>query len=79
MYMGKFGMGSTVYQGVNRYQIKDIAFQQHKLELKGKNFFLRGYGVIENAGNSYDIVFTGINISKASVGRLHHEFQHFLF
>jgi iron complex outermembrane receptor protein len=68
MYMGKFGMGSTVYQGVNRYQIKDIAFQQHKLELKGKNFFLRGYGVIENAGNSYDIVFTGINISKASVG-----------
>jgi iron complex outermembrane recepter protein len=66
-YMGKFGMGSTVYQGVNRYQIKDITFQQHKLELKGKNFFLRGYGVIENAGNSYDIVFTGINISKASV------------
>lgn len=65
-YMGKFGMGSTVYQGVNRYQIKDIQFQQHKLELKGKNFFIRGYGVIEDAGNSYDIKFTGINISKAS-------------
>jgi outer membrane receptor protein involved in Fe transport len=66
-YMGKFGMGSTVYQGVNRYQIKDITFQQHKLEISGKNFFVRGYGVIENAGNSYDLVFTGINISKASV------------
>lgn len=65
-YTGKFGMGSTVYQGVNRYQIKDILFQQHKLELKGKNFFIRGYGVIEDAGNSYDIVFTGNNISKVS-------------
>lgn len=65
-YTGKFGMGSTVYQGVNRYQIKDILFHQHKLELKGKNFFVRGYGVIEDAGNSYDIVFTGNNVSKAS-------------
>lgn len=78
-YTGKFGMGSTVYQGVNRYQIKDIVFHQHKLELKGKNFFVRGYGVLENAGNSYDIVFTANNISKVSFADYIKEFSRTYF
>ena len=29
------------------------------------NFFLRGYVVADKAGNSYDMVFTGININRA--------------
>lgn len=66
-YTGKFGMGSAVYQGTNRYAIRDIQFQQHKLELQGKRLMARVYTTQENAGNSYDAVFTGINIAKANI------------
>ncbi|MCG9910505.1 MAG: TonB-dependent receptor [Flavobacteriales bacterium] len=67
-YTGKFGLGSAIYQGANRYAIRDILFHQHKLELKGKNYLVKAYGTFEDAGKSYDAVFTGINISKASIG-----------
>ena len=66
-YVYKFGEGTAVYQGSNRYSINKIRFHQHKFELTGKQFSLKGYKTIENAGDSYDIVFTGINISKAGV------------
>ena len=64
-YVGKYGTGSTIYQGANRYNIKDFSQQQHKLEIRDDNFFVRGYVVSDNAGDSYDMVFTGININRA--------------
>ncbi len=62
-----FGTGTTVYQGDNRYSLKDILFQQHKFELKkpGK-FFLRAYTTHEDAGNSYDAVFTALLLQDAA-------------
>ncbi|OEK09384.1 hypothetical protein A8C32_11735 [Flavivirga aquatica] len=63
-YVGKIGSGSTVYQGSNRYSIKNFFLQQHKLEIKNDNFFLRGYITADNAGDSYDLVFTGVNINR---------------
>lgn len=63
-YVGKIGSGATIYQGSNRYQIKDFFLQQHKLEVKNDNFFVRGYITRENAGNSYDMVFTGLNLNR---------------
>jgi outer membrane receptor protein involved in Fe transport len=67
-YTGKMGIGSAIFQGANRYSINDIQFQQHKIEWSGKNHLIKAYTTFENAGNSYDAVFTGINISKASIG-----------
>ena len=64
-YVGKYGTGSTIYQGTNRYNIDGFEQQQHKLEIKDDNFFVRGYVVSDNAGDSYDMVFTGININRA--------------
>lgn len=64
-YVGKYGTGSTIYQGINRYQIDDFNMQQHKLEIRNDNFFLRGYMTEDKAGDSYDMVFTGININRA--------------
>ncbi|WP_298340364.1 TonB-dependent receptor [uncultured Algibacter sp.] len=64
-YVGKVGTGSTIYQGTNRYNIANFFQQQHKLEFKNDNFFLRGYVVSDKAGDSYDMVFTGININRA--------------
>jgi outer membrane receptor for ferrienterochelin and colicin len=63
-WKSKIGRGNTIYQGANRYQIKDFTLQQHKLEIRGNNFFLRGYTTSESAGNSYDMRFTGINMNK---------------
>ncbi len=60
----KIGFGNTIYQGANRYQLKNFIIQQHKLEIRGDNFFVRGYSTSEKAGDSYDMRFTGINMNK---------------
>jgi iron complex outermembrane receptor protein len=69
IYNGKFGNGNTIYQGSNRYSIKNFFMQQHKLEFKGDNFFVRGYITDEDAGDSYDMRFAGINMNKASASQ----------
>ncbi len=65
IYQYKYGQGTAVYQGANRYSIKDFILQQHKAELKGSNFFLRSYATLEDAGNSYDSRFLALNINRA--------------
>ena len=64
IWQSKFGFGNAVYQGANRYYLNNFFMQQHKLEFKGKNFFVRGYTTTEDGGNSYDMVFTGINVNR---------------
>ncbi|MDD5149049.1 MAG: TonB-dependent receptor [Flavobacterium sp.] len=65
IWQSKFGFGNAVYQGANRYYLNNFFMQQHKLELKGKNFFVRGYTTSEDGGKSYDMQFTGINVNRA--------------
>ena len=64
-YVGKAGTGTTIYQGTNRYSIKGFFQEQHKIEVKNNNFFLRGYVVGDKAGDSYDMVATAIQINRA--------------
>ncbi|TDE06682.1 TonB-dependent receptor [Flavobacterium hiemivividum] len=64
IFQSKFGFGNAVYQGANRYYLNNFFMQQHKIEVKGKNFFLRGYTTTEDGGQSYDMLFTGININR---------------
>ncbi len=64
IYNYRFGSGQSVYQGANRYRLRGLSLQQHKLELKGDNYMLRGYTTIENAGNSYDTKFMAFNINR---------------
>jgi outer membrane receptor for ferrienterochelin and colicin len=61
-YVGKIASGSTIYQGTNRYAIDNFFLQQHKIEVKSDNFLVRGYMTGDDAGDSYDMVFTGIHI-----------------
>ena len=42
-YVGKVGTGTTLFQGVNRYNIKNFLQEQHKIEVKNDNFFARLY------------------------------------
>ncbi len=65
IYAGKLGRGTTVTQDANRTLLRNFFLQQHKLELKNDNFFVRGYITAEDAGDSYDIRFTGLNINNA--------------
>lgn len=63
-YNGRIGRGNTIYQGANRYAIRNFTMQQHKLELKNDHFFIRGYIVSEGAGDSYDSRFAAINVNR---------------
>lgn len=65
IWQSKFGFGNSIYTGANRYYLNGFFMQQHKLELKGKNFFLRGYMTTEDGGKSYDMLFTGLNVNRA--------------
>lgn len=64
IWQSKFGFGNSIYQGASRYNLNGFFMQQHKIELKGKNFFLRGYTTGEDGGKSYDMTFTAININR---------------
>lgn len=61
------GTGTTVYQGDNRFSLKDIVFVQNRLELRKKDdFFIRAYATNEDAGNSYDAVLTSFLMQDAA-------------
>ena len=60
-----YGAGTSVYTGAQRYSLKDFSIGQYKLELKGDNFFLRGYTTQENSGKSYIADLTGVLINSA--------------
>lgn len=54
--IGNFGSASTVYQGTDKYQLKDVQIGQYKAEVAGRRFYVRAYTTQENAGGSYDMV-----------------------
>jgi iron complex outermembrane recepter protein len=65
VFQHKIGQGNTIYQGANRYALKNFFMQQTRLEVKGKNFFVRGYITAEDAGDSYDMRFAAWNVNRA--------------
>ena len=65
IYALNYGTGTTVYQGENRFSLKEIQFFQNRLEINKKDkFFLRIYRSQEDAGKSYDAVFTAIKLQE---------------
>ena len=64
-YVGKIGSGSTVYQGAQRYRIDNFFLQQHKLEIKNDNFFVRGYITADKAGDTYVMDVAGPNLLQS--------------
>jgi hypothetical protein len=60
-----FGAGTTVYTGADRYSLSNLKIAQHKLEVKAKNWFVRGYTTQENAGDSYNASALGGFLNEA--------------
>ncbi len=59
LYNYRFGGGSSVYQGTEKYALRDFTQQFHKLEFKGDNFFVRAYQTATDAGKSYNLTALG--------------------
>ena len=65
IYGTNYSTGTTVYQGDNRLSLKNIHFWQNKLEITQKDkFFIRAYRTSEDAGDSYDAVFTALKLQE---------------
>ena len=52
--VANWGTGNTVYTGSDRYSLKNLRMGQYKAELKSKNWYLRAYATLEDAGDSYN-------------------------
>jgi len=59
LYNYRYGGGSSIYQGTEKYVLRDFTQQFHKLELRGDNFFVRGYMTATDAGKSYNLSALG--------------------
>jgi outer membrane receptor protein involved in Fe transport len=59
LYNYRFGGGSSIYQGTEKYALRDFTQQFHKLELKGDNFFVRGYMTETKDGDSWNMSAQG--------------------
>ena len=66
-----FGAGTTVYQGDNRFSLRNITFLQNKIELRKLNkYFIRAYTTRTGAGDSYDPYFTALELQERAKDQL---------
>lgn len=54
IYQYNYGRGTASYTGSSRFDLNNFVLQTHRVELKGSNFFIRGYSVGENSHDSYN-------------------------
>jgi outer membrane receptor protein involved in Fe transport len=62
---GNYGTTNTIYQGTDRYSLKNVGIGQYKAEVTGKRFYVRAYTTQENAGDSYDMVAAATLLNEA--------------
>ncbi|MFN8237909.1 MAG: carboxypeptidase-like regulatory domain-containing protein [Chitinophagales bacterium] len=63
-YTYRIGFGNSVYQGSERYALRNFTQQFHKLEIKGKDFFIRSYMSQTHDGNSYNNTALGAYVNE---------------
>ena len=70
-YSMNYGQGSTVYQGAQRYNVKNFSMQQHKIELNGKtgndSYKIKAYRTIDDSGDTYNIGLTAAHLFAQGV------------
>jgi outer membrane receptor protein involved in Fe transport len=64
----RYGGGNSLYQGQAKYALRGFNQQFFKLELKGDNFFVRGYLSATDAGKSYNMDALGAFTNEALSG-----------
>ncbi len=67
IFASNFGTGTTVYQGDNRFSLRNIKFYQNRLELRKEGkYFIRAYATHEDAGKSYDAYNTALILQTSA-------------
>ncbi|TCO30860.1 carboxypeptidase-like protein [Pedobacter psychrotolerans] len=61
-----WGTGTSVYTGSDRYSLRNFNIGQYKIELKGQDFYLKGYTTQERSGDSYISSILGSYINEVS-------------
>jgi outer membrane receptor protein involved in Fe transport len=69
IYGTRLAMGDNLFQGTSRFAQRNYYIGQQKLEIKGDNFYLRGYYTRNEAGNTYDLTRTGVELNRAAASR----------
>jgi outer membrane receptor protein involved in Fe transport len=59
LYNYRYGGGSSVYQGSQKYALRNFTQQFHKFEVRANNFFVRAYLTATDAGDSYNMAALG--------------------
>ncbi len=67
IYQYNYSQGTAAYTGSNRFSINNFSFQQHRVELKGSNYFVRAYASLEDSNDSYNAKGLGQLIGKTWV------------
>lgn len=67
-YAFRFGSGNSVYQGNERYALRNFISYSNKIEAQGKNFMVRAYMTQTKAGNSYNMAALGALSNEELVG-----------
>lgn len=67
-YLYNGGFGTSIYTGAQRYSLTNFNIQQHRLQLRADNFFVRAYGTFENSGDSYITEFLALKMNDNRSG-----------
>lgn len=59
-----WGTGTSVYTGSDRYSLRNFNIGLYKLELKGQDFYVRGYTTQERSGDSYISSILGAYVNE---------------
>ncbi|UOQ50902.1 TonB-dependent receptor [Hymenobacter cellulosivorans] len=55
----KYATGTSTYQNISRFRIKDLGTNQYRAELKSAKGFIRAYSTEDFTGNSYEFTQLG--------------------
>lgn len=67
-YNFRIGSGDAIYQGSEKYVLRDFVSYSNKIEATGKNFMVRSYMTQTDAGNSYNMTALGSYTNELLAG-----------
>lgn len=67
IYQVNYSQGTANYTGSSRFALNDFKLIQNRLELRGTNFFIRGYSTAEQSNHSYNTRSLGQLINRTWV------------
>lgn len=74
-YLFNGGWGTSIYTGAQRYSLANFNIMQHRLQLRGDNYYVRAYTTRENSGDSYITEFLAKRVNDLAAARVNPNFD----